>query len=150
QDPFELMAEIASKLALDTVPMGWPAGMGGLLRGIFDPENDRFVPYSKPDVRGIEEPESIDSARMSEFMNADELATFRDEWELARGGSPEFDVAQYLAGHMTPVYFGSALRKLGVRELLEAVVRFAPSPRPQPAATRPGRKSVVWGLDVGC
>src|SRR5690606_27705095 len=48
----------------------------------------------------------------------------------------EFDVAQYLAGLMTPVYFGSALRKLGVRELLEAVVRFAPSPRPQSAATR--------------
>ncbi|MFA7639081.1 MAG: peptide chain release factor 3 [Parvibaculum sp.] len=136
QDPFELMDEIASKLALDTVPMGWPAGMGGLLRGIFDPENDRFVPYSKPSGKGVEEPESLDAARVGEFMSADELANFRNEMELARGGSPEFDVEQYLAGHMTPVYFGSALRKLGVRELLDAVVRFAPSPRPQPAATR--------------
>src|SRR5690606_40657889 len=34
------------------------------------------------------------------------------------------------------LYFGSALRKLGVRELLDAVVRFAPPPRPQPAASR--------------
>src|SRR5690606_42072458 len=123
-------------LARDTVPMGWPAGMGGLLRGIFDPENDRFVPYSKPSGKGVEEPESLDAARVGEFMSADELANFRDEMELARGGSPEFDVEQYLAGHMTPVDFGSALRKLGVRELLDAVVRFAPSPRPQPAATR--------------
>src|SRR5690606_13880087 len=42
QDPFELMDEIASKLALDTVPMGWPAGMGGLLRGILDRKSTRL------------------------------------------------------------------------------------------------------------
>src|SRR5690606_24998834 len=38
--------------------------------------------------------------------------------------------------HLTPVYFGSALRKLGVRELLNAVVRYAPPPRPQPSSLR--------------
>ncbi len=56
--------------------------------------------------------------------------------ELAREGSPAFDIDAYRAGHMTPIYFGSALRKLGVRELLDAVVEFAPPPRPQPAASR--------------
>jgi peptide chain release factor 3 len=37
---------------------------------------------------------------------------------------------------MTPVYFGSALAKLGVRELLAAVTAHAPSPRPRPTLTR--------------
>src|SRR3569623_83906 len=45
--PFELMDEISEKLALDFAPIIWPAGMGGLLKGIFDPEHDRFIPYDK-------------------------------------------------------------------------------------------------------
>ncbi|PKQ08885.1 MAG: peptide chain release factor 3 [Alphaproteobacteria bacterium HGW-Alphaproteobacteria-12] len=137
--PFELMDEIASKLALDTAPMIWPAGMGGLLRGVFDAENDRFVPYEKPGAEKNgpgSEPESLPGARAADFMSGDELAAFREEMELAREGSPAFNVEQYHAGHMTPIYFGSALRKLGVRELLDAVVRFAPPPRAQPAVSR--------------
>ncbi|MEQ9152495.1 MAG: peptide chain release factor 3 [Parvibaculum sp.] len=137
QDPFNLMDEIASKLALDTVPMIWPAGMGGLLRGIFDPVNDRFIPYAKPGTEHIdEEPPSLAGDKIADYAGADELAHFREEMELAREGSPAFDIDAYRAGHMTPIYFGSALRKLGVRELLDAVAEFAPPPRPQPAASR--------------
>lgn len=137
RDPYELMDEIASKLALDTAPMVWPAGMGGLLRGIFDPFNDRFIPYEKPGGEKHEgEPPSLTGNAINDYMSASELAAFRDEMELARGGSPEFDLDSYRAGHLTPVYFGSALRRLGVRELLQAVVKFAPPPRPQPSSLR--------------
>ena len=111
QDPFELMDEIASKLALDTVPMIWPAGMGGLLRGIFDPENNRFIPYAKPgSEHADEEPPSLDGDKIAEYAGAEELARFREEMELAREGSASFDIEAYRAGHMTPIYFGSALR----------------------------------------
>ena len=74
QDPFELMDEIASKLALDTVPMIWPAGMGGLLRGIFDPENDRFIPYIKPGAEGSDaEPERLGGEKIAEYLGATSL-----------------------------------------------------------------------------
>src|SRR5690606_13937894 len=33
RDPYELLDEIADKLALDTVPVTWPVGMGAELRG---------------------------------------------------------------------------------------------------------------------
>jgi len=56
--------------------------------------------------------------------------------EMARGLCPEFDNEAYLAGNMTPVFFGSALNSFGVRELLNALVAHAPSPRPQPAKPR--------------
>lgn len=136
-DPYQLMDEIASKLALDTAPMVWPAGMGGLLRGIFDPVADRFIPYEKPGGEKHEgEPPSLSGNAITEYMNADELNAFRDEMELAREGSPAFDLDSYRAGHLTPVYFGSALRRLGVRELLRAVVSFAPPPRAQPSSLR--------------
>ncbi len=34
-----------------------------------------------------------------------------------------FDLATYRAGHMTPVYFGAALKKFGVHELLDALAK---------------------------
>ncbi len=39
-------------------------------------------------------------------------------------------------GHLTPVYFGSALRNYGVRDLIEALGEFAPPPRAQEGDSR--------------
>jgi len=133
-DPFALMDEIGAKLALDVAPMTWPAGMGGLLRGIFDPERGNFVPFTR--AAGVRDPVPLAGGGISDHLNAADAARFLDEVELAREGSPPFDENAYREGHLTPVYFGSALRSLGVRELLEAIARFAPAPRPQVAATR--------------
>ncbi len=55
---------------------------------------------------------------------------------MARGLCPQFDLEAYREGHLTPVFFGSALNNFGVRELLEGLVELAPPPRPQPTATR--------------
>ncbi|HFA60307.1 MAG TPA: peptide chain release factor 3, partial [Rhodospirillales bacterium] len=52
----------------------------------------------------------------------------------------------YLEGHLTPVFFGSALRSFGVRALLEAIAEHAPPPRAQPAepaAVEPGENEVT-------
>jgi len=58
---------------------------------------------------------------------------FAEEIELAQIGYPEFDLDAYRGGDLTPVYFGSALKNFGVTELIEAIAKFAPPPRPQPA-----------------
>ncbi len=64
----------------------------------------------------------------------------REAWlegvELARGVCRPFDLASFREGHMTPVYFGSALKNYGVRDLIEAFCDFGPSPRDQQADTR--------------
>jgi glycosyltransferase involved in cell wall biosynthesis len=46
------------------------------------------------------------------------------------------DDDSYRAGHLTPVFFGSAYNNFGVRELLDAIAAWAPPPRPQPAEPR--------------
>ena len=46
-DPFELLDEIASKLALDPAPLYWPAGSGGRFKGVLDLRQQRFLPYAK-------------------------------------------------------------------------------------------------------
>ena len=55
---------------------------------------------------------------------------------MVRGLCPPFDAKSYAEGHMTPVFFGSAINNFGVRELLQGLAEMAPSPRPQSAAER--------------
>jgi len=53
-----------------------------------------------------------------------------------RAGFKNFDLASFRDGHLTPVYFGSALKNFGVGDLLEALGSLAPSPRPQTTDAR--------------
>src|SRR5882724_3961583 len=116
--PFELIEEIEKTLALDVAPVLWPLGFAADYRGGFDLLADRLDIYDG----GAAGPE--------------ELAKLKEEVELARAACPLFDPVAYQEGHMTPVFFGSALRTFGVAGLLEGLANFAPSPRPQPAKPR--------------
>ena len=49
--------------------------------------------------------------------------------ELISEVYPAFDCAEYLAGRLAPVFFGSALNNFGIKELLDCFVEIAPSPR---------------------
>jgi peptide chain release factor 3 len=49
------------------------------------------------------------------------LAKLREEVEMAKALCPPFDPLAYRQGHLTPVYFGSALNNFGVRELLRGI-----------------------------
>ncbi len=127
QNAFELLDEIANTLALDICPMVWPVGMGGLFRGCFDIRNNRLVSAVKP---GQEE------RNVAFAIPPDQQAQLDEDVELVRGVFPEFDQQAYAEGHLTPVYFGSALKDYSVRELLEGLVAHAPPPQPRAADTR--------------
>jgi peptide chain release factor 3 len=66
----------------------------------------------------------------------EQQAQLDEDVELVRGVFPEFDQQSYAEGHLTPVYFGSALKDYAVRELLEGLVAHAPPPQPRAADTR--------------
>ena len=58
------------------------------------------------------------------------------EVELVREAAPSFDEDAFLAGHQTPMFFGSAINNFGVREVLDALVDLAPPPGRKPALQR--------------
>jgi len=120
--PFDTLDEVADALALDVVPMSWPVGMGGLFEGVLDFRSET-VSRTEGDSREF-------LGRTESVALPPEIA---DEVELARGGYPAFDEAAYRHGDLTPVYFGSALKNFGVAELIDALARYAPPPRPQPS-----------------
>ena len=118
RDAFDLLDEVASTLALDTAPMTWPVGRAADFAGTYDLRTRDFhltTPLGQSDARMIALGEEID---------------------LVRAALPEFEVEGFMAGHLTPTFFGSAIKDIGVADLLDALASFGPKPRAQPADTR--------------
>ncbi len=140
RDPFELLDEVADILQLDVVPMTWPAGMGGQFEGVYDLVENRIA-LPTGDSRAYEgktaQATGLDDPALGDILSAEGLTRLRDEAELAQGGYSAFDGDAYRGGDLTPVYFGSALKEFGVQELIDAIARHAPPPRPQPAEPGP-------------
>jgi peptide chain release factor 3 len=59
-----------------------------------------------------------------------------EEVDLVHAALPEFEVEPFAAGHLTPVFFGSAIRDIGIADLLDGLAEYGPRPRAQPADTR--------------
>jgi peptide chain release factor 3 len=126
--------------------MMWPVGMGSAFHGCFDLRRNRFLTARAGRGAAYDEAipcDGIADPRLDALVPADVLGRFRDSASLAGSAYPALDVDAYRAGHLTPVFFGSALKDYAVGELLEALATIAPPPRTQPAEPA----SVVPGED---
>ncbi|MDP6707813.1 MAG: peptide chain release factor 3, partial [Alphaproteobacteria bacterium] len=139
REPFDLLDEIEQTLALDVTPASWPIGMGRQFRGCYDLHHDRLMLLEKSNggrpSAGIT-CQGLDDPSLDEALPAALASQLREEVEMARGLCPEFSLQSYREGHMTPVFFGSALNNFGVAELLQGLADLAPSPLAQPTAGR--------------
>ncbi len=136
QDPFALLDEVSSSLALDTAPVTWPVGRAATFAGTYDLRKRSYhltqdLPQSDPRMQALDE-----------------------EIELVRAALPEFEVPAFAAGHLTPVFFGSAIKEIGVADLLDGLAEYGPRPRAQPAdtrvveATEPGLTALVFKIQA--
>ncbi len=142
RDPFELMDEITEKLALDVTPMTWPVDQGKQFQGCYDLRKDQMILFGdakkekKGSLPGILPCQGTDDAKLKEILSDDQHAKLVEDVEMVKGLCPEFDLESYREGHLSPVYFGSALKDFGVQDLLDGIKEFAPSPRPQETESR--------------
>jgi len=131
RDPVELLDEIESVLKIKAAPINWPIGAGKRFKGLYDLYTDTIHVYQQGQGHRIPDDvriQGIDSPEARAFLG-DELEELQLSIELVRGASHTFDHAEYLAGRMTPVFFGTALGNYGVREMLDAFVEWAPAPK---------------------
>jgi peptide chain release factor 3 len=139
RDPFSLIDEIESRLALSVAPVTWPIGSGRNFKGCYDLLHDRLLRFEDGSNERIGTEialSGLDDPSLAEALDAAGLERLKSEVELVKSACPPFDVEAYREGHLTPVFFGSALKNFGVRELIQALGRFAPSPQPIAAASR--------------
>jgi peptide chain release factor 3 len=138
-EPLDIFEDIENKLQIECVPLTWPIGMGKRFKGVYNLEKRElgvFSPgYSPKDDDGIRI-NNLEDDRLDELISASQADALREDVELIAGASEPFDLALYLNGTQTPVFFGSAINNFGVREMLDAFVKIAPPPGIRPTATR--------------
>lgn len=138
RDPVEVLDEIESVLKIQVSPINWPLGMGKEFKGVYNLYTDTIHLYRHGQGAQLFEGKQIQGLANAE---AEQLLgpyyqDIRDEIELVKGACPEFNLEQYLAGEMTPVFFGTALGNFGVREMLDQFVEWAPEPLNRPCRER--------------
>jgi peptide chain release factor 3 len=113
--------------------------MGKRLKGVYHLLDDALYLYASGRNYVTQQAEvvaGLDNPLLDERLGQHLAQELRDEIELVRGASHEFDPERYLAGEQTPVFFGSAINNFGVTPLLESFVRHAPPPGPRATVTR--------------
>ncbi len=148
RDPFDLLDEIEKTLALDTTPMTWPIGRGRDFIGTVDVATGavRLMDGAPPPHRRPQAGESgegaastaapvdfTEIAALNANLDAEALA---EEFAIVKEACRPFDLASFREGHLTPVFFGSALKNFGVGDLLDGFAAYAPPPRAQDADVR--------------
>lgn len=135
RDVFELLDEIEKTLALDTTPMTWPVGRGRDFLGTYDVANGgvRLLEGGGAKTGAAQQIEIAELAKLNANLD---VTAVKDELELVTEASKPFELEAFREGHLTPVYFGSALRNFGVGDLLEGLGKFAPEPRAQDSDQR--------------
>jgi peptide chain release factor 3 len=135
RDTFELMDEIEKTLALDTTPMTWPVGRGRDFIGTYD-VRDGGVRLLEGGGAKTGAAQAIEIEELTRYNANLDIGGIRDELELVKEACKPFELEAFREGHLTPVYFGSALRNFGVGDLLEGLGNFAPAPRAQDSNLR--------------
>ena len=133
RDPLEVLDEIESVLKIKCAPVTWPIGMGKRFQGVYHLLNDqvlRFLPGEAKAGQGVDILQGDEIDQLAEICPM-EMKIMRDETELVMGAGASFDLQEFLKGQQSPVFFGSGVNNFGVREVLRALVDWAPAPLPR-------------------
>ncbi|SLN34232.1 Peptide chain release factor 3 [Roseovarius litorisediminis] len=139
RDTFDIIDEIQENLAIDVSPASWPIGVGADFMGCYDMLNDRLELMDRADRNRVAESieiNGLDDQALDEHVPAHLAEKLREEVEMARELLPVLDPKSVLEGHMTPIWFGSAINSFGVKELMEGIGQYGPEPQPQRAEPR--------------
>lgn len=138
RDAIELMDEIETILKIRCAPITWPIGMGRDFKGVYHLYEDVVYLY-EPGKNSIQQEGTkiigLNNPALDDLLG-DLAAELRNNVDLVKGASHEFEKEEFLKGKLTPVFFGSALNNFGVRELLDAFANYAPLPQSRETATR--------------
>lgn len=138
REPISLLDEVETVLGIQCAPVTWPVGMGKRFKGIYHLYQDVIYLYQTGknaqkqeavQIKGLHNPQ------LDELLG-ETASELRDEIELVKGASHEFNLPDYLSGKLTPVYFGSAINNFGIKELLDDFAEYAPGPMPRQALER--------------
>jgi peptide chain release factor 3 len=139
KNPMELMDEVEKELALEVRPVTWPVGQGKGFKGVYNILERKLILFKPGEVHRPGDFIAINDLAdplLDEKVGSSQANKLREDIEILSEVYPPFEKEDYLAGLVTPVFFGSALNNFGVSELLESLVSMAPYPTAKEADER--------------
>jgi len=136
--PLDILDDIEDKLQIECTPLSWPIGMGKSFKGVYNLYHRQLHLFEPGrDTRGQEKLviDDLSDPLLDQFLNG-QAGELRQDIELIEGAANPFELAHYLKGNQTPVFFGSAINNFGVKEMLDAFVEMAPRPRSRDTLSR--------------
>jgi len=148
--PFDVLDEVEKALGIPCSAVDWPIGAARSFLGVYDRWKQVALRFERPERAGERAPMHASSLEDPAFLRAleehaaaagelaqDVLGRLRDELELLDTAGNAFDMQRFLAGELTPVFFGSAMTNFGIEPFLDHFVELAPPPRTRATSTGP-------------
>jgi len=134
------LEEIEKELSIHLHPMTWPINSGREFKGVYnlhDKDLLLFAAGTKAADENVISVTDLADAIVDKKLGDADAKTLRDDVELVDGVHGELNVADYLAGKVAPVFFGSAINNFGVKEMLDTFIKIAPTPRSRETTVNP-------------
>jgi peptide chain release factor 3 len=146
RDPFDLVGEVESVLGIGAYPMTWPIFRGGTFVGVYE-RSTHVVHIFDPSragssvAVGAEVAEGkrvgLDDPVIAEIIGDEAKARLLEELALLDAAGDRFDRARFLAGEVSPMFFGSAINNFGLQSFLDSFCELMPPPCPRVAGGEP-------------
>ncbi|MBW7916240.1 MAG: peptide chain release factor 3 [Trueperaceae bacterium] len=133
QDPYALLDEVETTLGIQAVPVTWPIGDGPDFKGVYERTSNRLHAYERTDRNARRAPVTTaapDAPEVAALIGEAAQRKLIDDIELLDSALPPLDRGRFLAGEITPVFFGSVLTNFGVEVFLDHFLDLAPPPGP--------------------
>lgn len=131
RDPFSLLDQIEEVLGITCSPMLWPIGSGKEFAGVYDLSSNLVHRFERVTGGKFEAPvkaSGIDDPDLQASLDEEVYHIFKEGAELAREALPAYDRELFLAGEITPVFFGSAITNFGIQLFLDQFLNLCPEP----------------------
>jgi peptide chain release factor 3 len=132
REPLELLDEIERVLGIPTTPVNWPIGNGPEFQGVYDRWDKQLLRFDRSEGGSRRAPmlaSAVDDPTLKDELGDRAHAQLMEEIALLDAAGQDFDREKFLAGQVTPVFFGSAMTNFGVEPFLDRFVQLAPPPR---------------------
>jgi peptide chain release factor 3 len=147
RDPFELLSEVEEVLGIQSSPMNWPIGEGQTFCGVIDLRDSMCQLFRKRAAGGALTAERItvpiNEALATGIPSEPVFKNTLEQLELIQGAGNPFSEEKFLAGEITPVFFGSALTNFGLEPFFDCFETLAPCPAPRKAFLKDGSEVFI-------
>ncbi|WP_405134746.1 peptide chain release factor 3 [Nocardia sp. NBC_01388] len=159
QAPLELLDEITDRIGLTPTPLFLPVGIAGDFRGLLRRGAEgapvEYIHFTRTAGGATIAPEEHLTPEQAAEREGAEWVTAVEESELLSAAGQDHDEELFLAGHTSPVIYGSAMLNFGVRQILETLIEIAPPPRARidinekPRETSDPFSAVIFKVQAG-